>query len=356
MLHPQRIQNLPHYKVHHVIHGFRLLIKGGHGGNNPCAHTGKFQHVFQMYLADCLRTPAWEELHAESTFVTFRTLTPRDLAHYLAAEEWEGRAGAHAIQGLGASLVDRIEGDFLERGRSAGRVARAPAGCAVPRHVRLRLMSKMHDDELEIDERVVLALVAEQFPQWRQPPVARVGDGTVNVIFRLGETMSVRLPRRNGPTEEDDRELRWLPVLAPHLPVDIPLPVARGRPGAGYPWYWSIHTWLDGDMPAAPIDPGELAAFLTALQRVDTTDGPEPAGGRGQPLARRDPAVRDALERVEAPGAAELWDEAEHAPEWEGCPSGSTAISTRGTCSSGTDAWRRCSTGAVPGSATPPST
>jgi len=61
----------------------------------------------------CLRTPAWEELHTESTFVTFRTLTPRDLAHYLEAEEWEGRAGAYAIQGLGASLVERIEGDFL---------------------------------------------------------------------------------------------------------------------------------------------------------------------------------------------------------------------------------------------------
>ena len=61
----------------------------------------------------CLRTPAWEELHTETTLVTFRTLTPRDLAHYVAAGEWEGRAGAYAIQGLGASLVERIEGDFL---------------------------------------------------------------------------------------------------------------------------------------------------------------------------------------------------------------------------------------------------
>ena len=61
----------------------------------------------------CLRTQAWEELHTESTLVTFRTLTPRDLAHYLAADEWQGRAGAYAIQGLGASLVERIEGDFL---------------------------------------------------------------------------------------------------------------------------------------------------------------------------------------------------------------------------------------------------
>jgi septum formation protein len=61
----------------------------------------------------CLRTAAWEELHTESTLVTFRTLTPRDLAHYVAAREWEGRAGAYAIQGLGASLVERLDGDFL---------------------------------------------------------------------------------------------------------------------------------------------------------------------------------------------------------------------------------------------------
>jgi septum formation protein len=61
----------------------------------------------------CLRTRAWEELHSASTLVTFRTLTPRDLAHYVASREWEGRAGAYAIQGLGASLVERVEGDFL---------------------------------------------------------------------------------------------------------------------------------------------------------------------------------------------------------------------------------------------------
>ena len=60
-----------------------------------------------------LLTEAWEEVHSETTLVTFRSLTPRDLAHYLASREWEGRAGAYAIQGLGASLVERIEGDFF---------------------------------------------------------------------------------------------------------------------------------------------------------------------------------------------------------------------------------------------------
>ena len=61
----------------------------------------------------CLRTPAWEELHEERTRVTFRPLTARDIAWYLLADEWRERAGAYAIQGLGASLVERIEGDYL---------------------------------------------------------------------------------------------------------------------------------------------------------------------------------------------------------------------------------------------------
>ncbi len=61
----------------------------------------------------CLRTPAWEELHEAVTHVSFRELTPRDLAHYIVAREWEGRAGGYAIQGLGAGLVERVEGDFL---------------------------------------------------------------------------------------------------------------------------------------------------------------------------------------------------------------------------------------------------
>jgi septum formation protein len=61
----------------------------------------------------CLRTPDWEELHRETTRVTFRRLMPRDLAQYVSSGEWEGRAGAYAIQGLGASLVERIEGDYL---------------------------------------------------------------------------------------------------------------------------------------------------------------------------------------------------------------------------------------------------
>ena len=61
----------------------------------------------------CLRASGWEELHTETTHVTFRPLAQRELAHYVASGEWDGRAGAYAIQGLGAALVERIDGDFL---------------------------------------------------------------------------------------------------------------------------------------------------------------------------------------------------------------------------------------------------
>ena len=61
----------------------------------------------------CLLTPSWEVVEHESTDVTFRELTPRELARHLARGEWEGRAGGYAIQGRGAALVERIEGDYL---------------------------------------------------------------------------------------------------------------------------------------------------------------------------------------------------------------------------------------------------
>jgi aminoglycoside phosphotransferase (APT) family kinase protein len=182
-------------------------------------------------------------------------------------------------------------------------------------------MPRVHDDELEVDAPLVRRLLEEQFPRWAALPLSRVEpDGTVNVIFRLGEEMAVRLPRRHGPDTAEDVEQRWLPVLAPLLPVEVPQPLARGRPGPGYPWYWSIHTWLDGEMPSGPLGWDDLAAFLTALQAVDTTGAPEPASGRGRPLRSRDSPVRDALERVDARGALELWEAAASAPEWDGSP------------------------------------
>jgi aminoglycoside phosphotransferase (APT) family kinase protein len=176
---------------------------------------------------------------------------------------------------------------------------------------------RVHADELDVDESLVRALLAEQFPGWADLPLERAGDGTVNVIYRLGEELSVRIPRRDGPETEDDLEFRWLPLLAPQLPVAIPRPVARGRPGAGYPWFWSVHTWLQGDLPTGPLAVADVAGLVSALQRIELPGAPEPAYGRGRPLADRDVYVRAALERVDAPGALELWERAVSAPGWE---------------------------------------
>jgi len=100
-------------------------------------------------------------------------------------------------------------------------------------------MARMHEDELTLGEELVRGLLAEQFPERSELSLRRVRpDGTVNAIFRLGDELAVRLPRREGPTEPGSKELEWLPTLAPLLPVEIPVPVAQGRPSASYPWFW----------------------------------------------------------------------------------------------------------------------
>jgi aminoglycoside phosphotransferase (APT) family kinase protein len=182
----------------------------------------------------------------------------------------------------------------------------------------------MHDDELELDEPLVRRLLAEQFPEWAELPLHRIEpSGTVNAIFRLGDELSVRLPRREGPTEPGSVELEWLPKLAPHLPVEVPLPLAQGRPGAEFPWFWEIHAWVDGEtVPVEQIDAiqaaRDLAALVAALQRVDPVGAPP---GRGIPLAARDEQMRYWWARFDGdPRAREAWQRALAAPPWDGPP------------------------------------
>jgi aminoglycoside phosphotransferase (APT) family kinase protein len=185
-------------------------------------------------------------------------------------------------------------------------------------------MPRMHDDEVEIDEAVVRRLVARQFPTWADLPLRRVEpSGTVNAIFRLGDELSVRLPRRDGPTAPGSRELEWLPKLAPLLPVDVPVPVAQGRPNDDYPWFWEIHTWLEGDtVPVDDIDAIQAARDLAAL--VGTMQQLDPAGapaGRGISLAERDPEIRYWLARFEgASSVTAEWERALAAPPWADAP------------------------------------
>lgn len=96
-----------------VVCGERVYGKPANASDAEAMLEALAGRAHEVVSGVCLRTRAWEEAHREVTLVTFRSLTPRDLASYVVAGEWEGRAGAYAIQGLGASLVESIEGDYL---------------------------------------------------------------------------------------------------------------------------------------------------------------------------------------------------------------------------------------------------
>ncbi|WP_248965615.1 aminoglycoside phosphotransferase family protein [Sphaerisporangium perillae] len=140
------------------------------------------------------------------------------------------------------------------------------------------------DGRAGIDAGLVKRLVATQFPQWSALPVAPVEvDGWDNRTYRLGDEMTARLPTAAAYAPAVDKEHRWLPILAPTLPVAIPTPMAKGAPGEGYPFSWSIRSWLDGETASLDrIDDlsefaTSVADFILALQRIDATGGP-PAG------------------------------------------------------------------------------
>ena len=104
-------------------------------------------------------------------------------------------------------------------------------------------------------------LLAGQFPQWAELPVEAVASyGTDHDIYRLGDVLCVRLPRIGWATEQAAMEGRWLPVLAPHLPLRLPVQLARGRPGEGYPYEWSVYEWLPGDNANGTITDLDQAA------------------------------------------------------------------------------------------------
>lgn len=188
----------------------------------------------------------------------------------------------------------------------------------------------MHADALDIDVDVVRRIVSEQFPQWAKLSIREVRPrGTDNANFRLGEVMVVRLPRRERAAATLAKERRWLPRLAPLLPVSIPNVVATGMAAGGFPFDWAIYTWIDGRAatPDNVADTDQLAhdlvRFLSALERLDHRDGPGPGEHnffRGAPLAQRDGPTRTALAslaaRVDVDAVVRIWDDALAAPPW----------------------------------------
>jgi len=121
--------------------------------------------------------------------------------------------------------------------------------------------------EIEIDERLVTALLAEQLPALAGLPVVIAGNGWDNTIARVADEWMVRLPRRAASAPLIESEQRWLPLLAPSLPLDVPVPWFAGRPSDLFPWAWSVCRWLPGQSAAAtPLtDLAETAQVLASF-------------------------------------------------------------------------------------------
>ena len=188
------------------------------------------------------------------------------------------------------------------------------------------MTTRMHVDEVDVGPDLVRDLIARRFPCWAGLDVRPVAStGTDNAVFRLGDHLVARLPRIRGAHKNMALDQRWLPALAPQLPVAIPEPVGLGEPDLGYPWAWSVYRWLPGEHPTVLASDGlvpALAEFVTALRAVDPTDAP-PAG-RGRPLVGRDTATRAAIAslagQIHTPVVTAAWEHALAAPVWAGPP------------------------------------
>ena len=196
----------------------------------------------------------------------------------------------------------------------------------------------LHDDEIPVDTGLVRALVDRAMPHHSGLPVCRLdSSGSSNALFRLGEDLLVRLPRQPGGSATIAKEARWLPVLGPSLPVEVPEVVAVFEPCCGYPERWSVVRWIDGEHPAVvtpetPADPrrrglaADLAAVVHSLRLAEVpseaVSDPDLRWYRGDPLATMDVVTRQNIERCRALSdfsfdldAAEwLWEDAMKLP------------------------------------------
>ena len=188
---------------------------------------------------------------------------------------------------------------------------------------------KMHAGEIETDVTLVRRLLTKQFPQWAHLRIDLVPSyGTDHYIYRLGDKLVARLPRIEWAKRQAAKEAKWLPKLAPHLPLSIPLPVAMGHAAEGYPFDWSVCEWLPGENATSTIDDltqaaVDLASFVKALRRIDTTGAPpQLRQSRGAPLEELDESVRRSISqlggRINGDTARRSWEDSLQAPAWDG--------------------------------------
>jgi aminoglycoside phosphotransferase (APT) family kinase protein len=182
---------------------------------------------------------------------------------------------------------------------------------------------------VDVTADLVRRLLAGQHPDLARLPVEFLANGWDNVMFRVGAELAARLPRRALGAQILVHEQRWLPLLAPRLPLPIPYPERIGHPAHGYPWPWSIVPYLPGE-PAAtadrldlPLAADAVAGFLGAMHVPAPADAP-PNPFRGVPLADRAENFGKNLDtlagQVDRAAVLGLWEDALAAPVFAGQP------------------------------------
>ena len=176
------------------------------------------------------------------------------------------------------------------------------------------------DAEASIDTQLARALLSAQHPDLAKLPIRPADKGWDNAMFRLGDRLALRLPRRALAARLIEREQRWLPELAERLPLAVPLPIRIGQPGCGYLWSWSVVPWLEGntaDQELPRANQGErIAAFLRALH-VAAPGGAPVNPYRGVPLAEKAAVTEARIDRLSNRVTAtihRLWHDALAAP------------------------------------------
>lgn len=190
---------------------------------------------------------------------------------------------------------------------------------------------------MAITEALVGLLLRQQHPDLADLPITAAASGWDNEIYRLGDDLAVRLPRRRAAATLIEHEQRWLPELAGRLPIPVPAPVRLGVPAAGYPWSWSVTPWFHG-VPATDTTLGDptreaarLGAFMAALHRPAPPDAPRNpsrdvfVGDRSATFVASVERIGDLLDELASDGArraigrwGELVDVPPHAlaPAW----------------------------------------
>jgi aminoglycoside phosphotransferase (APT) family kinase protein len=190
------------------------------------------------------------------------------------------------------------------------------------------VVNRMPAAEVEVSAGLVRRLLAGQHPDLARLPVEFLANGWDNELYRVGDELVARLPRRMLGAQIIKNEQRWLPGLAPKLPLPVPVPVRIGVPGCGYPYSWSVVPYLPG-VPAAQASfdaAGAAAAvggFLGALHAPAPADAPANPF-RGIPLAGRAGTFAANLAllagQVDREAVLRAWDAALAAPGYGGPP------------------------------------